>query len=209
MSLTVAKDDDRDVMSMVSPDPEVYIIDVNNEFVLPRHHQFVDGKHGSSTNQPESPSSLESEAICQLLRQQKRTGTIEEWAPGYRAELNEVTRRRLRPLTDEEVTRVGAAQKAVRLRMNLEPKRDGRRKCRLILQGFREPKSWDRGTIDSPVASLSTIRAMVFLMGRPGDISSSIDVSTAFLQSESYDPNDEPRYVSYQPCKSVPIQYFQ
>ena len=82
MSLTVAKDDDRDVMSMMSPDPEVYIIDVNNEFVLPRHHQFVDGEHGSSTNQPESPSSLESEAICQLLRQQKRTGTIEEWAPG-------------------------------------------------------------------------------------------------------------------------------
>ena len=46
-------------------------------------------------------------------------------------------------------------------------------------------------------------------MGRPGDILSSIDVSTAFLQSESYDPNDEPRYVSYQPCKSVPVQYFQ
>ena len=112
-------------MSMMSPDPEVYIIDVNNEFVLPRHHQFVDGEHGSSMSQPESPSSLESEAICQLLRQQKRTGTIEEWAPGYRAELNEVTRRRLRPLTDEEVTRVGAAQKAVRLRMNLEPKREG------------------------------------------------------------------------------------
>ena len=63
----------------------------------------------------------------------------------------------------------------------------------------------DCGTIDSPVASLSTIRAMVFLMGRPGDIHvlSSIDVSTAFLQSESYDPNDAPRYVSYQPCKSV------
>ena len=108
-------------------------------------------------------------------------------------------------MTDEEVTRVGAAEKAVRLRMNLEPKRDGRRKCRLILQGFREPKSWDRGTIDSPVASLSTIRAMVFLMGRPGDILSSIDVSTAFLQSESYDPKDDPRYVSYQPCSTYPV----
>ena len=72
MSLTVAKDDDRDVMSTMSPDPEVYIIDVNNEFVLPRHHQFVDGDHGSSTSHLASTSSLESEAICQLLRQQKR-----------------------------------------------------------------------------------------------------------------------------------------
>ena len=90
--------------------------------------------------------------------------TVDKSAPGYRAELNEVTRRRLRLLTDDEVMRVGAVQKAMRLRMNLEPKKDGRRKCRLILQGFREPKSWDRGTIDSPVASLSTIRAMVFLM---------------------------------------------
>ena len=209
MSLTVANEDDEGVMSMMSPDPGVYIIDVNNEFVLPRHHRFTEDERGSSMSQPESLSYLESEAICQLLRQQKRAGTVEEWAPGYRAELSEVTRRRLRPLTNDEVMKVGAASKAVRLRMNLEPKRDGRRKCRLILQGFREPKSWDRGTIDSPVASLSTIRAMVFLMGRPGDILSSIDVSTAFLQSESYDPNDAPRYVSYQPCKSVPIQYFQ
>ena len=94
---------------------------------------------------------------------------------------------RLRPLTSEESHQVGAASKVVGLRMNLEPKRDGERKCRLILQGFREPKSWDRGTIDSPVASLSTIRAIVFMMGRLDDILSSIDVSTAFLQSQSYD----------------------
>ena len=44
------------------------------------------------------------------------------------------------------------------------------------------------------------------MVGNEGDIISSIDVSTAFLQSESYDPNDVPKYVSYQPCKSVPIQ---
>ena len=87
MSLTVEGDDDRDVVSMMSPGPEVYMIDMNNEFVLPRHHQFVDGGHGSSTtcSQPESHSHLESEAISQLLRQQKRAGTIEERAPGYRA----------------------------------------------------------------------------------------------------------------------------
>ena len=75
-SLTVEKDEERNVISMMSPDPEVYIIDVDNEFVLPRHHQFVDGGRGTSTTHLTSTSSLESEAIGQLLRQQKRTGTV-------------------------------------------------------------------------------------------------------------------------------------
>ena len=195
---------------MMTIDPRAYIIDNDFECVIPRHHWSVtDEPWAFASDTTVAPSSVESEAVSQLLTQQKRQGTVNDWLPGYRAELGEVTRRRLRPLSTEEVDRVGAVGKAVRLRMNLEPKRDGRRKCRLILQGFREPKSWDRGTIDSPVAALSTIRAMVFMVGNEGDIISSIDVSTAFLQSESYDPSDEPRYVSYQPCKSVPIQYYQ
>ena len=47
MSLTVTSDDDKGVMSMMSPDPEVYIIDVNNEFVLPRHHRFTEDERRS------------------------------------------------------------------------------------------------------------------------------------------------------------------
>ena len=66
-----------------------------------------------------APSSVESEAVSNLLTQQKRLGTVNEWLPGYRAELNEVTRRRLRPLSNDEVTRMGVVGKSVRLRMNL------------------------------------------------------------------------------------------
>ena len=102
-------------MAMMTPDPEVYIIDVDNEFVIPRHHRFADGGNEVGTTHLALTSSLESEAVSQLLRRQQRTGTVDEWAPGYRAELNEVTRRRLRPLPDDEVIRVGAVQKAVRL----------------------------------------------------------------------------------------------
>ena len=129
---------DSPVMMII--DPRGYIIDNDFECVIPRHHWSVtDANWAFTSDTTVAPSSVESEALSQLLKQQKRLGTLTEWLPGCRADLSEVTCRRLRPLPTDEVNRVGAVGKAVRLRMNLEPKRDGRRKCRLILQGFREP----------------------------------------------------------------------
>ena len=115
---------------------------------------------------------------------EKVTGTVGDWVPGYMKELHEVKRRRLRPVGSQELS--AAKRKAVRLRMRLEPKKDGRKKGRLILQGFREPASWDVTSTDSPTASMSTVRTLLFMAGSQGDVISSIDVSTAFLQAESY-----------------------
>ena len=122
---------------------------------------------------------------------------MEEWLPGYQTELAEVKRRRLEPVSPENMR--DAVRKAVRLRMRLEPKKDGRRKGRLILQGFREPTSWDTTANDSPTASLSTIRTLLFMAGHACDVVSSIDVSTAFLQADEYPDDMQPRYVSYKP----------
>ena len=83
--------------------------------------------------------------------------------------------------------------------MLLEAKKDGRRKARLILQGFREPTEWDLDSNVSPVCCPSVIRSLLFMSGRAGDVISSIDVSVAFLQSELYGPDEQPRYVSYKP----------
>jgi hypothetical protein len=93
--------------------------------------------------------------------------------------------------------------------MNLEPKRDGRRKCRLILQGFREPKEWDQGLTDSPVAAMSTIRTLLFRGGHDDEVVSAVDVTTAFLQAEAYGPEDPVRYVSYKPHKHSATEYYQ
>ena len=97
----------------------------------------------------------------------------------------------------------------VRLRMRLEAKKDGRKKARLIVQGFREPTSWDVGGTDSPTAAMASIRTLLFMKGLLGDVISSIDVSTAFLQAEEYEAGSMPRYVYYQATKGGPMVYYR
>ena len=75
-----------------------------------------------------------------------------------------------------------------------------------LLQGGLFPKHLD-GAIDSPVAALATIRTLLFMAGISGDVVSSIDVSTAFLQGEEYGPDSPPRYVSYRPHKGAEVEY--
>jgi hypothetical protein len=153
----------------------------------------------------------DAQAVSELITQQRQTGTIEEWLPGYKKELEEVRRRRLRRITDDGELKTAEAA-AVRLRMNLEPKHDGRRKARLILQGFREPREWDGGPTDAPVAAMATIRSLIYMItpaGWSSDVISSIDVATAFLQAEEYDPTDDPRYVKYRPHNGAMWEYYQ
>ena len=103
----------------------------------------------------------------------------------YQAELLAVTKKRLTPLTPAEVASIPKGQ-AVRMRMRLVRKKCGRLKARLIVQGFREPKSWDVGgtCTDAPTAALSTIRTLLFMGGHEEDVISSIGISTAFLQAD-------------------------
>ena len=147
-------------------------------------------------------------AVTALIKAQRTGGSVEDWLPGYKKELDEVKKRRLTALQGEEITKE-VRQKAVKLRMILEKKRDGRRKGRLILQGFREPACWDNGPNDSPVAGASSIRSLLFRSGAKDDIVSSVDVSVAFLQSEEYDTTEQKRYVYFKPRAGVEPQYFR
>lgn len=145
---------------------------------------------------------------------------------------------------------VEALKSAVPIRMNLEAKRDGRKKGRLIVQGFKEMLKFLRGQTDSPVANLSTIRSLLFLgwvnsAGRirsvneaPGfgwgwgaaqarpyldfnkrshtflgweeeTIISSIDLISAFIQTEHYGPEEPPRYVSFKSHKNAKREYYR
>jgi hypothetical protein len=42
-----------------------------------------------------------------------------------------------------EAARIMVSEPVVSLRMQLELKKDERRKARLLLQGFKEPEEWD------------------------------------------------------------------
>ena len=126
-------------------------------------------------------------AIEELIKKQKAKGTAADWLPGYLKEYEAVKRLRLRELQPAEAVKIRNTVLVPRLRMILESKRDGRRKGRLILQGFQEPYAWDGGiSTDSPVAymTLSTIRCLLARGGRD-DVITSRDVSTALLHISS------------------------
>jgi hypothetical protein len=149
------------------------------------------------------------EAVARLMSRQQLEGEVSSFVPGYCKELEHMMGRRLRLLSAWEETKVRHSHPIVSLRMLLEHKKDGRKKARLVLQGFKEPLEWDLDSNVSPVAYSSSVRSLVFMGGKPNDILSSIDVSVAFLQSEEYGPNEPPRYVSYKPYKESREYVFQ
>jgi hypothetical protein len=108
-----------------------------------------------------------------------------------------------------EASRIMVTESVVSLRMQLEAKKDGRRKARLLLQGFKEPAEWDVGSNVSPVAFPSTIKTLVYEAGPVEDVIGMIDVSVAFLQSDKYGPDERSRYVSYKPYQGGPVYVFK
>ena len=155
------------------------------------------------------PETEVQEAVRRLINRQQLDGEVDSYVPGYCKEIEHMLDRRLILLDSLEETRVRHSHPIVSLRMLLEHKKDGRKKARLVLQGFKEPLEWDLDSNVSPVAYSSSVRSLVFMGGKPNDILSSIDVSVAFLQSEEYGPNEPPRYVSYKPYKESREYVFQ
>ena len=126
-------------------------------------------------------------------------GTVADWSEGYLTELTHMMGRRLALIEGAEEGRIRATSPVVTLRMILASKKDGRKKGRLVLQGFKEPLEWDLESNVTPVASMSAIRTLVFMGGNHDDILSSIDVSVAFLQADAYKPGETERFVEYKP----------
>ena len=93
------------------------------------------------TPEPEEPGGEIYETVQQLMKAQHLEGDPKDFIPGYKKELETVTKMRLKAVTPEVAKYVRAKKLAVRLRMLLEVKRDMRKKGRLVLQGFRAP-SW-------------------------------------------------------------------
>ena len=141
--------------------------------------------------------------VRELFRQQgirdvEHNSELEaRYVEGYRAEMKQLKDRRLKELDNPQVTDE-IRRNAIPLKMIMERKRCGRVKGRGVLRGDLEPKEWDILHIESPVVGMSAVRSFIFMAGKPTDVISSIDISVAFLQSDSYDDNIT-RYVKYKP----------
>ena len=95
--------------------------------------------------------------------------------------------------------------------MNPEPKKDGRKKMRLLVRGDTQPEHWTKGPTDSPVASGESIRMLIF-GGEASDEEetiATIDVKSAFRQSQPFGADEDPKYVAYAPYKGAPLRVFR
>ena len=145
-----------------------------------------------------------------LHSKQGLDGDSLEYVTCYNKETDHMLRRRLTLISDPgEVKLIRKHHPVVTLRPQLGPKKDARRKMRLLLQGFKEPDGWDIESNASPVAKLSTIRSLVYRAGSKSEVLSIIDVSVAFLQSDLYGPSDMKRYVSLRSHPGSPVHVFE
>ena len=149
------------------------------------------------------------EAVTRLMRRQGLGGPVSEYVPGYKKEICNILRRRLILQSSTDADAIRREYHVGRVRMMLELKRCGRKKARLVCQGFREPIEWDKGVSNmSPVAFINTIRMLILMHGPATDMISVNDISVAFLQAHGFDPNDK-RYVSYKAYKEAMEHIFE
>ena len=145
--------------------------------------------------------------VSELMRRYKQEGSVEDWLEGVQDEWEAVIGGRCEEVSEEvrdEVLRAGVCMK---LRMILESKKDGRRKGRLVGQGFWEDKGVTGAHIDSPVASFAAVRMLLFMSGEVGEeqtVIASGDISKAFLKADEYPEGSEPRYVRFRMYKGGP-----
>ena len=105
-----------------------------------------------------------------------------------------------------------ARRSATRCRAILEIKRQGVFKARVVVRGDTE----DKEKLDGPdfnyasdVVGLAAVRAIMFGPRQPGDVVASVDISTAYLQSDLFEPDEPPRYLVLKDPISGQTRYFR
>ena len=151
-------------------------------------------------------------ATAELVQRHKLKDSFDKCLKSYKLELDTVIDLRMTELFGKERERVLKTEKSVRLRMNPEPKDDGRLKMRLLARGDNEPAEWTANmSLDSPTPASSSIK-MIVAMSDETEQAEEIsigDVRTAFLKGDEYDKSDRPRYVVYQQYRGGPLRVFK
>ena len=154
-------------------------------------------------------------ATERLVRQHRLQGSWKEWQNAYDLEFDGCVQpghtqclQEIHGLEKEQILKAG---KVTRLRMNPEPKKDGRKKMRFLVMGNEQPQEWTVGHTDAPVVSAEGLRLLVFagdLSDEP-EVIASCDAVTAFRQAEKFLPTETPKYVQYRPYKGAPTHVYR
>ena len=147
--------------------------------------------------------------IGELIHKQKQKGTVKDWEQGVLEEFAKVRDSRFEEVDEETKAKVLRENLAMRLRMILEAKKDGRMKGRLVGQGFLETLSQYGSKTDAPVASLTAMRMLLFMGGEEGDVIASGDIAGAFLAADDYPEGAEPRFVSFREYRGGPVHVWR
>ena len=120
-----------------------------------------------------------------------RTRFIDAW----KMEVKSILRHTAVPIKEGHAEYEAAVKEATSSRFIANEKRDGRAKFRWVVQGCFESLKMDDWTHYAHVATLDALRAMIFRKDRRGRTLASVDIRTAFLQSDPYGPHERARYI--------------
>jgi len=155
-------------------------------------------------------------AVMELLRKQKIKEQPELRVPGCEDELNgcveEDPTQNLVEIFGEQRDNITRSRTCAMMNMLLEPKKDGRRKGRLVVRGDMEPGSWTTGPTDSPVASGEAVRTLIFsgeISGEAETLAMCDDAKNAFRQTQPFGPDDPERFVACEAHKHAKLRVFK
>ena len=89
-----------------------------------------------------------------------------------------------------------AMSQATPSRILLTEKRDGRKKARWVVQGCFESTDLDDFSNYANVATLNAVRCCIFRHDRRRCTLATVDICTAFLQSNKYEPDEPQRWIT-------------
>ena len=198
---------------LVNPDD----VDVNNIIEGKRErtstqHLNVDSFH--TITHEIAALEAQIDAITHLVREiplQEAIGGQDrvQWLEAFNKEIDSILKHTAIHISEEEEEYATAVKEATPSRIIANEKRDGRKKCRWVVQGCFESFDLDDWTNYAHVATLDSVRSMVFRRDRHKRTLASIDIKTAFLQSIPYGPNEKPRYIKLKDPNTGKMLYFR
>ena len=175
-----------------SPGVEAQFSPTHGE-IDPSH--ILDTKRIHHNNVVERYAKIHKTSVEVALKSALKGNESMEWKRAIIKEISSMCEHCLLFIAEDHPEYETAVREATWSRFVLTRKRDGRYKARWVVQGCFESVDLDDFSNRSHVASLESLRALLFRHDRGSRTIATIDIRTAFLQSDNYDPHEQARYI--------------